>query len=121
VAPVRGARTLAGAHACYLIVTGLWPVVHRASFERVTGPKRDFWLVRVVGGLVAASGVALALPVVRGRRSPEAQTLAAGSGVVLAVADVWAGRNESKMYFADLPLQVLFTPAWFIPWRASQA
>ena len=109
---------LAGAHAGYLIATGGWSIVHRRSFERVTGPKRDFWLVRVVGGLVVVSGLALAIAVVRGRRSPEAQALAAGSAVVFSVADVWAGRNQSPIYFADIPAQALLAPAWFVPWSA---
>lgn len=107
---------LAGAHAGYLIATGIWPIVHRKTFERVTGPKRDFWLVRVVGGLVAVTGVALGVAVVRGRRSPEMQAVAAGSAAVFAVADVWAGKNQSRIYFADVPLQALFTPAWFVAW-----
>jgi hypothetical protein len=113
---VTRARILAGAHAGYLIATGVWPLVHRRTFERVTGPKRDFWLVRVVGGLVVVAGVALGVAVARGRRSPEMQAVAAGSAAVLAVADVWAGRNQSRAYFADVPMQALFAPAWFVPW-----
>jgi hypothetical protein len=113
---MKGARMLAGAHAGYLIATGVWPILHRPSFERVTGPKRDFWLVRVVGGLVAVAGVALGVAVARGRRSPEMQAVAAGSAIVLSVADVWAGKNQSRIYFADLAPQALFTPSWFLPW-----
>jgi hypothetical protein len=48
----------------------------------------------------------------------EAQAVAAGSAVVFSVADVWAGMNQSRVYFADLVPQALFTPAWFLPWRA---
>ena len=70
---------LAGAHAGYLIATGIWPIAHRRSFEHVTGPKHDFWLVRVVGGLVAVAGIALGVAVARGRRSPEIQAVAGGS------------------------------------------
>ena len=114
---MRPARVLAGAHAAYYVATGVWPMVHRRSFEAVTGPKRDFWLVRIVGALVAVSGATLAIAVARGRRTPEAQALAAGSAVVFSVADVWAGRNQSRAYFADVPAQVLLTPAWFLPWQ----
>ena len=46
-------RTVAGIHATYYVVTGAWSVAHRASFERVSGPKRDYSLVRLVGGLGA--------------------------------------------------------------------
>ena len=114
---MRGVRALAGLPAGYLIATGIWPVVHRRSFEAVAGRKRDFWLVRVVGGLVAATGVSLAISVLRGRRTPETQAMAAGSAVVFSVADGWAGLNQSRAYFADVPAQALFVPAWFLPWR----
>ena len=113
---MAGPRVLAGAHAGYLLATGVWPFAHRRSFERALGRKRDFWLVRVVGGLVAVTGLTLAIAVVRGRRSPEAQAVAAGSAIVFTVADLWAGRNQSRLYFADLAPQALLTPAWFLPW-----
>ena len=52
-------RALAAIQAAYLVSSGVWPILHRRSFERVTGRKQDFWLVRTVGGLAAASGASL--------------------------------------------------------------
>ena len=49
--------------ATYYILTGLWPLVHFSSFELVTGPKTDDWLVRMVGLLVVLIGVTLAVAV----------------------------------------------------------
>jgi hypothetical protein len=118
---MSAARVLAGAHAGYLLATGVWPLVSRRTFEHVTGRKRDFWLVRVVGGLVAVTGLSLAIAVVRGRRSPETQAVAAGSAVVFSIADVWAGLNQSRLYFADVPAQALFAPAWFVPWDRRES
>jgi hypothetical protein len=46
---VRYASTLRGLYAPYLLATGVWSLVHRRSFERVTGPKEDYWLVQAVG------------------------------------------------------------------------
>jgi hypothetical protein len=43
---------LAAIQAAYLVSGGVWPI-HRRSFERVTGRKHDFWLVRTVDGEVA--------------------------------------------------------------------
>ena len=43
----------------YYGVTGAWPVVHMPSFEAVTGPKTDDWLVRMVGLLTVAIALAL--------------------------------------------------------------
>jgi hypothetical protein len=34
-------------------------VVHYRSFELVSGPKKDAWLVKCVGGLAATTGYAL--------------------------------------------------------------
>lgn len=45
--------------ALFYFVTGLWPLAHMPSFERVTGPKLDDWLVYTVGLLLASIGVAL--------------------------------------------------------------
>lgn len=43
----------------YYVVTGLWPLIHLTSFEAVTGPKTDDWLVHMVGLLAASIGLAL--------------------------------------------------------------
>jgi hypothetical protein len=37
------------AQSIYYIATGLWPVFNLRSFERVTGPKTDGWLVKQAG------------------------------------------------------------------------
>ena len=111
------ARLLAASHAGYLLATGVWPLVHRRSFEAVTGPKEDFWLARTVGGLAAATGVALGISVVRGRRSPEAVALALASSAVFAAADLRAARTESRTYLGDLALQAVLVPAWLRRWE----
>jgi hypothetical protein len=69
------ARTLAGVHAAYFVSSGVWPLLHRPSFERATGKKKDFWLVRTVGGLAAASGLSMGLAAWRGSRQPETVAL----------------------------------------------
>jgi hypothetical protein len=111
------ARILAGVHAGYLIATGVWPFVHRRSFEAVTGPKREFWLVRTVGGLAAATGSTLALAALTGRRRPETVLLALASGLVFVGADVRAARTESRLYLGDSLLQLSFAPAWLLSWK----
>ena len=42
-------RQLAIAQGVYFAATGVWPLIDMRSFERVTGPKADKWLVRTVG------------------------------------------------------------------------
>jgi hypothetical protein len=45
---------LAARQGVYYLLTGVWPLPSIGSFQRVTGPKTDLWLVRTVGVLVAA-------------------------------------------------------------------
>jgi hypothetical protein len=109
-------RTLAGIHAAYLVATGIWPLLHRRSFEGVTGPKEDFWLVRTVGGLAAAIGGTLGFAVARGRRPPEVVALAVSSGVVFGLADLRAARTESVIYLGDILVELALVPAWLRSW-----
>lgn len=45
--------------ALYYMITGAWPQLSMSTFERVTGPKTDDWLVRMVGLLALTIGVSL--------------------------------------------------------------
>ena len=79
-------RRVLAAQSSYYLGTGLWPLLDRRSFEAVTGPKTDFWLVETVGAMVAAIGAGLALAARRDRLPDElrvtAITAAAGLGLV---------------------------------------
>jgi len=52
-------RLVLRAQAVYYFVTGVWPLLHMRSFEAVTGPKTDDWLVRMVALLTLSIAVAL--------------------------------------------------------------
>lgn len=80
----------------YYLVTGLWPIVHFASFEALTGPKRDRWLVRTVGLLAAVIGLTLL------RRPAESRQLADLSAGAFAAADVMAvGAGQLPTFLVD--------------------
>jgi len=111
---MRLARGLSAFHASYLVATGVWPLVHRRSFERVTGPKTDFWLVRTVGGLAALCGVTLLYRAVRGRSTSDARILASGQAAVFAAADAYATARVSRIYAGDILLQAALLPSWFM-------
>ena len=111
-------REVAGLHAAYLVATGAWSL-HRASFEALTGRKTDYWLVRTVGGLAMACGLALGASVLRGRRSPETQLLAGAQALVFIGADLHAARRQSRLYLGDVVVQVACLPSWFLPWDAK--
>jgi hypothetical protein len=110
-------RRVAGAQAVYLVVSGVWPLLHRRSFERVTGRKEDFWLVRTVGGLAVASGLSLGLSALKGSPRSESAALALGTSLVFGVADVHATRTQSRIYLGDLVIQLGFAATWLRRWR----
>lgn len=102
-------RRVLAAQSSYYLGTGLWPLLDRRSFEAVTGPKTDFWLVETVGAMVAAIGAGLALAARRDRLPDElrvtAITAAAGLGLVDLV-NVARGRIR-PVYLADAAVEGL--------------
>lgn len=68
-------RRTATLQAAYFLVSGLWPIVSRPTFEAVTGPKTDYWLVRTVGGLACVIGTTLGVASYRNRVSRELAVL----------------------------------------------
>ena len=81
-------RLVAFGQAAYFLVTGIWPLLHIRSFERITGPKVDRWLVKTVGALVSVVGAVIGLAAWRRRPSPEIELLAVGSSLALAIIDI---------------------------------
>ena len=81
-------RRVAAAQGAYFVLTGLWPLFGINSFQAVTGPKVDLWLVYTVGCLVAAIGATLLMAAFSGRTNPEVIVVAIGSAVALAGIDV---------------------------------
>jgi hypothetical protein len=87
----------------YFALTGLWPLVGIRTFERVTGPKVDRWLIQTVGVLVLAVGASLGLAGARRRVTPELALLAASSAAGLAAIDAVyvARRRIAPIYLLD--------------------
>src|SRR4051812_49136525 len=85
--PPLGKPLVLTVQAMFYVVSGLWSIVSIDSFMRVTGPKRDIWLVKTVGVLTAVLGVALGLGGRRKRPSREVSFLAVGSAAGFAVID----------------------------------
>jgi ABC-type cobalamin transport system permease subunit len=101
------------------VVTGLWPILHLRSFEAVTGPKTDGWLVKTVGALVAVNGLVMASAGANKRITPEVVGLAIGQSMSLAAVDVvYVSRGRiSRVYLLDAVLEVLLVVAWIANWR----
>jgi len=87
----------------YYLLTGAWAVLHRRSFEAVSGPKSDYWLVRTVGLLAVSIGTALVLGTRRERPSPGTVALSVSTGASFTAIDLAyvASRRISPIYLAD--------------------
>jgi hypothetical protein len=92
----------------YYVVTGLWPVLHMRSFEAVTGPKVDDWLVHMVGLLAAAIGATLIVASSK-RRASDPAFLAIASALAFTAIDLWyvAARVISPIYLGDAVVELL--------------
>jgi hypothetical protein len=103
-------RTALLAQGGYYVATGLLPFVSRRAFESVTGPKRDWWLVQTVGGLVTVIGVALVAAGQRRETGPELLGIAAGSAAALAGIDiVYVAKGEiAPSYLLDAAAELAF-------------
>jgi hypothetical protein len=112
-------RHVAAAQSFFYISTGIWPVVHRRSFERVTGKKVDYWLVETVGAVVAAIGIGLGQAVLQRRPIPrEIRTVGVVAALGLAAIDtLHVGRRRiAPVYMVDAIAEIVLAAGWL---RAS--
>lgn len=102
--------------ALYYVVFGIWPLLHRESFQAVTGPKTDHlvtghegdhWLVNTVALLITSVGVVLLLAAWRQTVTLEISMLGALSALSLATIDV--------LYFFRNTISPVYLPARHIP------
>ena len=107
---------LALGQGLYYALTGLWPLVHMETFQLVTGPKSEHWLVKTVGVLVTVIGAVLALAGRRRTVGPEVTLLATGSAAGLAAIDVIyvARRRIAPVYLLDAVAEVALIAGWLI-------
>ncbi len=94
----------------YYLVTGLWPLFHIKSFEKLTGPKMDKWLVKMVGLLAADIGLIILLA----KGESYIPTLAVLSAASFAGIDAYYSLKGriSKIYLGDAVLQAIFILGW---------
>jgi hypothetical protein len=99
---------------CYYGSAGVWPLLSIDTFQMVTGPKTDLWLVRTVGMLVTVIGMVLLLAWWRQRTALEIAVLATGSAAALAGIDVYyvARRVLSPIYLADALAETALISWW---------
>jgi hypothetical protein len=108
------AERLSLGQGVFYLATGAWPILSMRTFERVTGPKTDKWLVKTAGVVIAAVGGALALAGARRRVSPEIELLAVASAAGLTAIDVVyvAKRRISPVYLLDAATELAIIGGW---------
>jgi hypothetical protein len=108
------ANRIAGAQAGYFVASGLWPLLHMASFEWVLGRKREHWLVRTVALLLLAIGTVLGIAAAR--RDADDHVVALGAlaaAATGAISGVEAARGRiSPLYLIDALIEAALVRAW---------
>ena len=101
------------------VATGVWPLVSLRTFERVTGPKVDGWLVQTVGAVVASVGGVLLLAARRNRVTPEIAALGVSCAASLTAIDIVyvARRRIAPIYLADALAELMLIAGWLLAWR----
>ncbi len=102
----------------YYLFTGIWPLVSIGTFQKVTGPKTDLWLVKTVGVVVGVIGAVLMVGGVRRQTAVELPLLAVGSAAGLAGIDIVyvAKRRIAPIYLLDAVAEVLLIGGWGLAW-----
>lgn len=104
------------AHVAYWLFGALWPLLSMRSFERVTGNKRDEWLVRTVALLMLS--VVATLEALRGSRRDERSmrvlgATSAGALGGVALVGPLVGRI-SPVYLMDAAVDMTLAVLWAI-------
>ena len=109
---------VAGLQGVYYLLTGVWPLFSMRTFEAVTGPKLEHWLVKTVGLLVGVVGGVILLAIWLDRFTPEVVLLAVGSAIALTGIDVYyvTVRRISPIYLADAVAELVLIAGWVAGW-----
>ena len=90
----------------YLLITGIWPLMHLQVFMAVTGPKTDVWLVKTVSLLTIAAGISI-MPLFKNGQNVLMAILIA---LAFTIVDFYYAMSGviSKIYMVDGVIQLLF-------------
>lgn len=111
--PARASRLVLLVQAGYYLVGGLVPIVLPRAWERLTGPKADWWLVNTVGWLTAVIGATLGAQALEHRRGVGTGVLQRGVALAFIGVDAYyvARGRISRVYLVDAAWQTLLLAA----------
>ncbi len=114
VGPTTIAAYIALGQGIYYLFTGIWPLLDIRTFQRVTGPKADLWLVKTVGVLISVIGGVLMLSGLRRRTTAEMRVLGLGSAAgLMAIDAVYVSRRRiSPIYLLDAVAELALIALW---------
>jgi hypothetical protein len=109
-------RFVAAIQGLYYLLTGVWPLISIGTFQMVTGPKTDLWLVKTVGVIITVMGLVLLSAALHARITFEVVLLAIGSAAALTAIDVVyvTRRVISPVYLLDAVLEVMLVGLWVV-------
>jgi hypothetical protein len=107
-------KMLCWVQGMYFLATGVWPLVSIGTFEMVTGPKTDDWLVKTVGVLIIVTSAVLLRAALSGKPSDDTIIIGAGMAAALMFIDlIYVSQNTIlAIYLADAVLELIFVVAW---------
>jgi hypothetical protein len=102
------------AQGAFYVASGLWPLLHRRSFEAVFGPKQDYWLAATVALLLVGTGTVQAMAPSTPDGLASARRIGAATAAALASVDlVNVGRGRiSRMYLIDAAAELGWLWVW---------
>ena len=98
----------------YYFITGLWALLSIRTFEKVTGPKTDHWLVKTIGLMLVVIGLALITGGVRKTITPEMAVLGLGTAGALLGIDVFnvSIKKIPRIYLLDAVAELILIVGW---------
>jgi hypothetical protein len=107
----------------FYLVTGLWPLFSINTFQKVTGPKQDLWLVRTVGVLITVISVVLISGGKQRKVNDEIPLLAVGSALGLTAIDVVyvSKRRISPIYLLDAIAELILATGVILAWLPQRS
>ena len=118
-----GLRMVSTAQGLFYVAGAGWALVDIRSFEAVTGPKVDEWLVKTVALLLIVSATIFLMAACRQRVSSEVIILAIGNALALTAIDVVyvSLRRISPIYLLDAAAHVALLAGWSLAlWRSRR-
>jgi hypothetical protein len=99
------------AHGVYYLLTGLWPVFNASTFQKVTGPKTDIWLVKTAGILFANIGLLFLLG-----QPGQLKLFAISVAVCIAAFEAYYSLRKviSKIYLLDAAVEIVLAAGWLL-------